>query len=137
MYGVDYPLFETPFFYMLPFLHAPFTTTSHHLPPWATICIYERALVNGFDPNARPWNISEAMLADAPRPERPLKRTEDVQTQVLSKVHTDQDGRAKTCLDIAGEMSLEGHDISSTTAWRILKKAGSQKKTPTETESPV
>ncbi|CRL24725.1 Transposase, Tc1-like [Penicillium camemberti] len=99
--------------------------------------IYERALANGFDPNARPWNISEAMLADAPRPGRPLKRTEDVQTQVLSKVHTDQDGRAKTCLDIAGEMSLEGHDISSTTVWRILKKAGSQKKTPTETESPV
>lgn len=88
--------------------------------------IYERALSNGFDPAARPWNISEAMLADAPRSGRPLKRTEDVQTQVLSKVNTDQDGRAKTCVDIAGEMSLEGHEISSTTVWRILKKAESQ-----------
>jgi hypothetical protein len=58
-----------------------------------------------------------------------------VQSQVLSKAHDDQDGRAKTCTDIAGEMNLEGHDISSSTVWRILKKAGVQEATPAE--SPV
>ncbi|KAK4869163.1 hypothetical protein LT330_006163 [Penicillium expansum] len=97
--------------------------------------IYERALANGFDPNSRPWNISDDMLADAPRSGRPTKQTTDVQTQVLSKVQTDENGREKICTDIAGEMSLEGHDISSTTVWRILKKAESQKKAPTK--SPI
>ncbi|KAG0154548.1 hypothetical protein PDIDSM_116 [Penicillium digitatum] len=92
--------------------------------------IYERALANGFNPNSRPWNISDAMLADAPRSGRPKKQTLDVQTQVLSKVQTDENGRGKTCADIAGEMSLEGHDISSTSVWRILKKAESQKPNP-------
>ncbi|KGO78312.1 hypothetical protein PITC_059250 [Penicillium italicum] len=105
------------------------------LPKRTVNRIYEKALANGFDPDSRPWNLSEAMLADAPRSGRPTKQTLDVQTQVLSKVQTDDKGREKTCADIAGEMSLEGHDISSSTVWRILKKAESQKKTPTE--SPV
>ncbi|KAJ5193324.1 hypothetical protein N7449_009466 [Penicillium cf. viridicatum] len=94
--------------------------------------VYERALESGFDPDSRPWNISDAMLADAPRSGRPTKQTLDVQTRVLSKVQTDENGRGKTCADIAREMSLEGHDISANTVWRILKKAESQKKTPTE-----
>ncbi|KAJ5237970.1 hypothetical protein N7489_008061 [Penicillium chrysogenum] len=105
------------------------------LPKRTVDRIYERALKHGFDPNSRPWNISDAMLADAPRSGRPTKQTSQVQSQVLSKAHDDQDGRARTCTDIAGEMSLEGHDISSSTVWRILKKAGVQEATPAE--SPV
>ncbi|KAJ5593304.1 hypothetical protein N7537_010208 [Penicillium hordei] len=111
------------------------TTTISELSGFSTRTVnrvYERALENGFDPDSRPWNISEAMLADAPRSGRPTKQTLDVQTRVLSKVQTDENGHGKTCADIAGEMSLEGHDISSNTVWRILKKAESQKKTPTD-----
>ncbi|CAG8909873.1 unnamed protein product [Penicillium egyptiacum] len=57
--------------------------------------IYERALKNGFDPNSLPWNPSDAMLADAPRSGRPTKQMSQVQNQVLSKVHADQDGPKK------------------------------------------
>ncbi|CAG8126335.1 unnamed protein product [Penicillium nalgiovense] len=105
------------------------------LPKRTVNRIYERALEHGFDPNSRPWNISDAMLADAPRSGRPTKQTSQVQSQVLSKAHADQDGHGKACTDIAAEMSLEGHDISHSTVWRILKKAGVQETTPTE--SPV
>ncbi|KAJ5429567.1 hypothetical protein N7491_006583 [Penicillium cf. griseofulvum] len=37
--------------------------------------IYERALAKGFDAALRPWNISDAMLADAPRSGRPKKQS--------------------------------------------------------------
>ncbi|KAJ5967295.1 hypothetical protein N7501_003543 [Penicillium viridicatum] len=41
--------------------------------------IYERALARGFDASLRPWNISDAMLADAPRSGRPKKQSLEMQ----------------------------------------------------------
>ncbi|KAJ5153797.1 uncharacterized protein N7500_009236 [Penicillium coprophilum] len=90
--------------------------------------IYQRALENGFDPHSHPWNISDAILADAPRSGRPTKQSVDMQNLVLSKVRLDQE---KTCADIAGELRLEGFDVSSTTVWRVLKNTGLQKTRPT------
>ncbi|KAJ5199898.1 hypothetical protein N7472_005102 [Penicillium cf. griseofulvum] len=40
--------------------------------------IYERALAKGFDPSLRPWNISDAMLTDAPRSGRPKKQSLEI-----------------------------------------------------------
>ncbi|KAJ5511785.1 hypothetical protein N7453_003888 [Penicillium expansum] len=93
--------------------------------------IYERALVKGFDASLRPWNISDAMLAEAPRSGRPKKQSPEMQDRVLTKVRLDRYGREKTCADIAGEISSEGTEISATTIWRILKKAGLRKTKPT------
>ncbi|KAJ5436667.1 hypothetical protein N7445_007552 [Penicillium cf. griseofulvum] len=47
--------------------------------------IYERALAKGFDAALRPWNISDAMLADAPRSGRPKKQSLEMQDRVLAK----------------------------------------------------
>ncbi|KAJ5188429.1 hypothetical protein N7491_004754 [Penicillium cf. griseofulvum] len=39
--------------------------------------IYERALEKGFEPGA-PWNVTEDMVADAPRSGRPKKQSLDM-----------------------------------------------------------
>ncbi|KAJ5971347.1 uncharacterized protein N7479_001265 [Penicillium vulpinum] len=90
--------------------------------------LQSKAIENGFDPESRPWNISDAMLADAPRSGRPTKQSSDVKSQVLLKA---QLGQEKSCADIAEELSLEGLDISSSTVWRILKDAGLSNTRPT------
>jgi transposase len=145
------PLLQTPFFSPL-FTPISTTTMGHDIAKRAIVVackangisnttiseqiglsastirnIYQRALENGFDPNSRPWTISDAMLADAPRSGRPTKRSLDVQNLVLSKVRLDQE---KTYADIAEEMRIEGFDVSSSTVWRVMKDAGLTKTRP-------
>lgn len=93
--------------------------------------IYARAIKRGFDPNLRPLEICDAYLADAPRSGRPKKQTTEARDKILSKVRFDRYGREKTCADIAGELSSEGIDMSASTVWRILRKAGLKKTKPT------
>ncbi|OBT70526.1 hypothetical protein VF21_10464, partial [Pseudogymnoascus sp. 05NY08] len=77
--------------------------------------IYARAIERGFDPNHTPLTLRDEWLQDAPRSGRPLKRTTIAQDEVVAKVRNDRYGREKACADIAGELSLQGVDISSTT----------------------
>lgn len=93
--------------------------------------IYARAIERGFDPNHVPLTLRDKWLEDAPRSGRPTKQTEQSTAAVISKVRQDRYGREKTAADIAGELSSEGIDISSTTVLRILKKAGFRKTKPT------
>ncbi|KAJ5761742.1 uncharacterized protein N7511_005124 [Penicillium nucicola] len=86
--------------------------------------IYERALAKGFDATLRPWNISDAMLADAPRSGRPKNLSLELENGVVTKVCYNRYGRERSCADIARDISLEGFKMSSNTTWRILKKAG-------------
>ena len=93
--------------------------------------IYSRAIERGFDPNQEPLVIRDEWLRDAPRSGRPSKQEPTVQQEVTAKVRQDRYGREKTCADIAGELSLAGHDVSATTVWRILRSAGFRKTKPT------
>lgn len=93
--------------------------------------IYARAIERGFDPNHMPLVIRDEWLQDAPRAGRPVKQTVEVRKEIIAKVRTDRYGREKACADIAGELSLQGVNISSTTIWRVLKKAGFRKTKPT------
>jgi transposase len=93
--------------------------------------IYARAIERGFEPNHRPLTIRDDWLKDAPRSGRPSKQTPEIQQQVINKVRTDRYGREKNCADIAGELSLEGFNISAITIWRILRTAGFRKTKPT------
>ncbi|KFY41167.1 hypothetical protein V494_03175 [Pseudogymnoascus sp. VKM F-4513 (FW-928)] len=93
--------------------------------------IYARAIERGFDPNHIPLVIRDEWLQDAPRSGRPVKQTVDARKEIIAKVRTDRYGREKACADIAGELSLQGVDISATTIWRVLKKAGFRKTKPT------
>jgi hypothetical protein len=61
---------------------------------------------------------------------RPCKQ-ESIQEAAIEKVRCDRYGREKSCADIAGDLSLQGHDVSSTTVWRVLKAAGYKKTKPT------
>jgi hypothetical protein len=78
-----------------------------------------------------PLTLRDEWLQDAPRSGRPLKQTTTTRNEVITKVRNDRYDREKACADIAGELSLQGIDISSTTIWRILKTAGFQKTKPT------
>ncbi|KAK5998492.1 hypothetical protein PT974_00871 [Cladobotryum mycophilum] len=89
--------------------------------------IYARAIARGFDPGLKPMKIADAFVIDAPRSGRPKKQTQAVIDLISAKVRKDHYGREKTCADIAGQLSLEGHQISETTVWRALKKAGFRK----------
>jgi transposase len=91
--------------------------------------IYARAIERGFDQHASPI-ITDEFVKDKPRSGRPKKQdlAKDI---VISKVQRDRFGREKSCADIAGELSLEGLNLSSTTIWRILKTAGYNKTKPT------
>jgi transposase len=89
--------------------------------------IYAQAIERGFDPNHMPFSLQDEWLEDAPRSGRPRKQTEETVNKAVSKVCRDRYGREKTCADIAGELSINGFDISLTTIWRILKTAGYRK----------
>ena len=93
--------------------------------------ILAKAIERGFDLNSRPLVLRNAFLEDAPRSGRPRIQTDDITTQIINKVTRDRYGREKTCADIAGELSLEGIEISSLTVLRILSKAGYKKTKPT------
>ena len=93
--------------------------------------IYARAISRGFDPNIRPFTLKEEWLKDAPRSGRPSKQTPENVDKIITKVRTNRYGREKTAADLAGELSLEGIEISATTVFRILKAAGFKKTKPT------
>lgn len=93
--------------------------------------IYGRAIERGFDPHKRPLVIRDEFVQDSPRSGRPKKQDLQPLITMISKVHRDRYGREKSCADIAGELSLEGLEISATTVWRILKTAGLRKTKPT------
>jgi transposase len=86
--------------------------------------IYARAIERGFEPNHLPFTLRDEWLEDASRSGRPTKQTEQTTEAVISKVRQDRYGREKIVVNIAGELSSESIDISSTTVLRILKKAG-------------
>jgi transposase len=90
--------------------------------------IYAKAIERGFD-HANPI-LADEYVQDGPRSGRP--RTSDLAKDIaISKVQRDRYGREKSCADIAGELSLEGLEISATSIWRILKTAGYNKTKPT------
>ncbi|KAM5345573.1 hypothetical protein ACJ41O_005222 [Fusarium nematophilum] len=93
--------------------------------------IYARAIARGFDPNQIPLIIRNSYLEDAHRSGRPKKQTEEAKEAILTKVRRDRYGREKSCADIAGELSLEGLNLSATTVRRVLKAAGFRKTKPT------
>lgn len=92
--------------------------------------IFARAIERGFEPDVNPVILDE-YVKDAPRSGRPTKQDTVTKDSVLSKVRRDRYRREKTCADLAGELSIEGIDISATTIQRILWKAGFHKTKPT------
>ncbi|KAK5992412.1 hypothetical protein PT974_05816 [Cladobotryum mycophilum] len=91
--------------------------------------IYARAVDRGFDPDIRPLKISLEFIQDAPRSGRPSKQTEQVKNSISAKVRGDQCGGEKSCADLAEELGQEGHSVSATTVWRVLKNAEPKKTT--------
>ena len=85
--------------------------------------IYARAIERGFDPAVRPLKLENKHVEDAPRTGRPSKQQQAFE-KVVNLVRRDRYGREKTCADIAGDLSQEGLDISASTVWRVLRKAG-------------
>jgi transposase len=93
--------------------------------------IYARAIERGFDPAIRPMKLENKHIEDAVRSGRPSKQQE-ASEKVVSLVRKDRYGREKSCADIAGDLSRQdGLDISATTVWRVLRKAGFKKTKPT------
>jgi transposase len=93
--------------------------------------IYAKAIERGFEPNASQLTIKDSYFEDAARSGRPPVASPEAAKAILSKVRTDRYGREKSCADIAGELSLEGVDISAVTVWRVLRKSGLRKTKPT------
>jgi len=100
------------------------------LPVRTINAIYSRAIARCFEPNTFPLKVLPEHLEDAQRSGRPCKQ-ELVKENVIQKVRFDRYGREKSCTDLAGELSLEGINISAVTIWRLLKKAGFKKTKPT------
>ncbi|USP76585.1 Transposase [Curvularia clavata] len=92
--------------------------------------IYGRACQRGFEPNAPTIKLLPEYLEDAPRTGRPRKQ-EAVHEATLKKVRRDRYGREKSCADIAGDLSAQGYNVSSSTIWRVLRAAGYNKTKPT------
>lgn len=93
--------------------------------------IYVWVIKRSFDPAKRPLEITDTHIADAPRSGRPKKQTIEIQAAVASKVRCNYYSREKTYADIAGELSLEGINISLITIWQILRGADFKKIKPT------
>ena len=91
--------------------------------------IYARAIERGFDPIHT--KITDEYVQDGARSGRPTKQDPQTVNTILSKVRLDRFGREKTCADLAGELSQEGIEISSSTVQTILRKAGLRKTKPT------
>lgn len=93
--------------------------------------IYARAIERGFDPAERLLNLRDEHVQDAPRSGRPSKQTKDTTSAVVLTVRRDRYGREKSCADIAGMLREKGIELSASTVYRILKKAGFRKTKPT------
>ncbi|KAJ3495529.1 hypothetical protein NLG97_g3332 [Lecanicillium saksenae] len=93
--------------------------------------LFAKAKERGFDPDVRPITLKNEHLEDAPRPGRPLKQTEEIIQQVITKIQRDRYGREKTAATIAAKLTEEGTPIPSPTVFQILKKANFQKTKPT------
>ena len=100
------------------------------ISPRTIDAIYGRACQRGFEPNAPMIKLLSEHLKDAPRAGRPRKQ-EAVHEAALKKVRHDRYGREKSCADIAGDLSVHGYNVSSTTVWRVLKAASYKKTKPT------
>jgi len=61
----------------------------------------------------------------------PIEANPDNIKSVIDKVRTNRYEREKTAADLAGDLSLEGIEISASTILWILKKAGFKKTKPT------
>jgi transposase len=92
--------------------------------------IYARAIERGFDPAVRPMRLENKHIEDAKRSGRPSKQQQAFE-KVVNLVRRDRYGREKTCADIAGDLSQDGLEISASTVWRVLRKAGYKKTKPT------
>jgi transposase len=99
------------------------------IPTRTVNSIYARAIERGFEPCERPMKLLDRHLEDAPRTGRPSKQ-DRVSQKVVDTVRTDRYGREKSCADIAGALSQEGFNVSASTVWRVLKKAGFKKTKP-------
>jgi hypothetical protein len=93
------------------------------LPKRTVDRIYERALKHGFDPKQYQCMFLHGRLGH-----RVLLKVPDFALVMSALSASQSEGRQLG-------LNLEGHDISSSTVWRILKKAGVQEATPAE--SPV
>ena len=88
--------------------------------------IYARAIKRGFDPAVRPLKLETKRVEDAPGSGRPSQQQQAFE-KVVNLVRRDRYGREKTCANIAGDLSQDGLDISASTVWRVLRKAGYKK----------
>lgn len=93
--------------------------------------IFNRACDAGFDPTARPLILKDDWLRDKPRSGRPTKQVAETQEKLQSLVRHDRYGRERTCTDFSASLASHGIDISASTVFRILKKAGFRKTKPT------
>ncbi|KAJ5246806.1 hypothetical protein N7468_001789 [Penicillium chermesinum] len=87
-----------------------------------------KAQKKGFDLNqARTGTLvlEDEYVFDDDRSGRPRKQ-EDLTELILSKARID-----RNCDHIAMELTAEGHSVSATTVWRVLKKNGLDKTEPT------
>jgi transposase len=88
--------------------------------------IHQKAVARGLNPDESK-KILDRHVEDGSRSGRPKKQTEEIISEVLSKVRTDRYGREKTCAQIA----LEVGGVSDITVWRILRASGHRKTKPT------
>ena len=94
--------------------------------------IYARAIERGFDPNQDPLIIKDSYVEDKKRSGRPKKQTEEAITTTISKVRTSKSTRTLTCTDLSEELRKAGIDVSASTVFRMLAKAGFRKCLPTK-----
>jgi transposase len=88
--------------------------------------IHRKAIARGLNV-LESKKILDCHIEDGARSGRPIKQTEDIISNVLSKVRRNCYAREKTCAQIAAEIGR----VSDITVWRILRHAGFRKTKPT------
>src|SRR5271170_3764838 len=96
------------------------------IQPQTVSAIHRKAIARGLNPEESK-KILDHHVEDAPRSGRPKKQTEEIVTEILSKVRGDRYACKKTCAQIAAEVG----GVSDITVWRILRSAGFRKTKPT------
>ncbi|KAJ4992788.1 hypothetical protein SVAN01_01834 [Stagonosporopsis vannaccii] len=99
------------------------------ISPRTIDAIYGRACQRGFEPNGQTMKLLPEYREDAPRTGRPRKQ-EAIRAAAFDEVRRDLYRVEKRCADIAVDLSLHGHDVSSTTIWRVLKAPGYNESKP-------